>query len=75
MTGSVYQWLPRMTLGNVYDMDLKKNEALIKEVIIQAQGEVSPPVSWVLFIVLIHSTRWRWKNISRQSKKRGLAIP
>jgi len=30
----------RMTLGNVYDMDLKKNEALIKEVIIQAQGEV-----------------------------------
>ena len=30
-----------MTLGNVYDMDLKKNEALIKEVIIQAQGEVS----------------------------------
>jgi len=29
-----------MTLGNVYDMDLKKNEALIKEVIIQAQGEV-----------------------------------
>jgi len=30
-----------MTLGNVYDMDLKKNEALIKEVIIQAQGEAS----------------------------------
>jgi hypothetical protein len=30
-----------MTLGNVYDMDLKKNETLIKEVIIQAQGEVS----------------------------------
>ena len=29
-----------MTLGNVYDMDLKKNEVLIKEVIIQAQGEV-----------------------------------
>lgn len=29
-----------MTLGNVYDMDLKKNESLIKEVIIQAQGEV-----------------------------------
>ena len=29
-----------MTLGNVYDMDLKKNETLIKEVIIQAQGEV-----------------------------------
>ena len=29
-----------MTLGNVYDMDLKRNEVLIKEVIIQAQGEV-----------------------------------
>lgn len=31
---------PRMTLGHVYDLDLKKNENLIKEVIIQAQGEV-----------------------------------
>lgn len=30
-----------MTLGHVYDLDLKKNETLIKEVIIQAQGEVS----------------------------------
>lgn len=30
-----------MTLGHVYDLDLKKNEQLIKEVIIQAQGEVS----------------------------------
>lgn len=29
-----------MTLGHVYDLDLKKNENLIKEVIIQAQGEV-----------------------------------
>ena len=29
-----------MTLGHVYDMDLKKNENLIKDVIIQAQGEV-----------------------------------
>jgi len=29
-----------MTLGNVYDLDLKKNETLIKEVIFQAQGEV-----------------------------------
>ena len=29
-----------MTLGNVYDLDLKKNENLIKEVIVQAQGEV-----------------------------------
>lgn len=28
-----------MTLGHVYDLDLKKNET-IKEVIIQAQGEV-----------------------------------
>jgi dynein heavy chain 1, cytosolic len=30
-----------MTLGNVYDMDLKKNEAPIKAVIIQAQGEMA----------------------------------
>ena len=29
-----------MTLGHVYDMDLRRNENLIKEVIIQAQGEV-----------------------------------
>ena len=29
-----------MTLGHVYDMDLRKNENLIKEVIVQAQGEV-----------------------------------
>ena len=29
-----------MTLGHVYDLDPKKNEMLIKEVIIQAQGEV-----------------------------------
>ncbi|KAL5535276.1 DYN1_2 [Sanghuangporus sanghuang] len=33
--------LTTMTLGNVYDMDLKKNESLIKEVIIQAQGEMA----------------------------------
>jgi dynein heavy chain 1, cytosolic len=30
-----------MTLGNVYDLDLKKNESKIKDVIVQAQGEVS----------------------------------
>lgn len=29
-----------MTLGNVYDLDLKKNENPIREVIVQAQGEV-----------------------------------
>lgn len=29
-----------MTLGHVYDMDLRRNENIIKEVIIQAQGEV-----------------------------------
>ncbi|KAK7029674.1 dynein heavy chain [Paramarasmius palmivorus] len=33
--------LTLMTLGNVYDLDLKKNEAVIKEVIIQAQGEMA----------------------------------
>lgn len=29
-----------MTLGHVYDLDLKKNDTPIREVIIQAQGEV-----------------------------------
>ncbi|TFY72237.1 hypothetical protein EVG20_g758 [Dentipellis fragilis] len=33
--------LTLMTLGNVYDLDLKKNESLIKEVIVQAQGEMA----------------------------------
>ncbi|KAI0047641.1 dynein heavy chain protein 1 [Auriscalpium vulgare] len=33
--------LTLMTLGTVYDLDLKKNESLIKEVIIQAQGEMA----------------------------------
>jgi len=41
-----------MTLGNVYDMDLKKNEALIKEVIIQAQGEVGLPKARFALLVL-----------------------
>lgn len=30
-----------MTLGHVYDLDLKRNELVIKDVIIQAQGEVN----------------------------------
>jgi hypothetical protein len=29
-----------MNLGQVYDLDLKRNEHLIKEVVLQAQGEV-----------------------------------
>ncbi|KAF8602688.1 dynein heavy chain [Ceratobasidium sp. AG-I] len=33
--------LSQLTLGQVYDMDLKKNETLIKEVIMQAQGEMA----------------------------------
>ncbi|SJL06320.1 related to Cytoplasmic dynein 1 heavy chain 1 [Armillaria ostoyae] len=33
--------LTLMTLGHVYDLDLKKNETVIKEVIIQAQGEMA----------------------------------
>lgn len=35
------QGLSSLTLGQVYDLDLKKNETLIKEVLIQAGGEVS----------------------------------
>ncbi|KAH8834765.1 dynein heavy chain protein 1 [Flagelloscypha sp. PMI_526] len=30
-----------MTLGHVYDMDLKRNESIIREVIVQAQGEMA----------------------------------
>lgn len=30
-----------MTLGHVYDLDLKRNETQVKEVIIQAQGEMA----------------------------------
>ena len=30
-----------MTLGQVYDLDLKRNESLIKEVVMQAQGEMA----------------------------------
>jgi dynein heavy chain 1 len=33
-----------MTLGQVYELDLKRNESLIKEVTLQAQGEVSSQV-------------------------------
>jgi hypothetical protein len=43
----------RMTLGNVYDLDLKKNESKIKDVIIQAQGEVC----WLL-LSFVYSAYW-----------------
>ncbi|KAJ3856829.1 dynein heavy chain protein 1 [Lentinula lateritia] len=33
--------LTLMTLGHVYDLDLRRNETLIKEVIFQAQGEMA----------------------------------
>ncbi|XP_006454562.1 dynein heavy chain protein 1 [Agaricus bisporus var. bisporus H97] len=33
--------LSLMTLGHVYDLDLKRNETQVKEVIIQAQGEMA----------------------------------
>ncbi|KAF8887780.1 dynein heavy chain protein 1 [Infundibulicybe gibba] len=33
--------LTLMTLGHVYDLDLKRNESVIREVIIQAQGEMA----------------------------------
>jgi hypothetical protein len=42
-----------MTLGNVYDLDLKKNEIKIKDVIIQAQGEVCSPL-----LSFVYSTYW-----------------
>lgn len=45
-----------MTLGHVYDMDLRKNENTIKEVIVQAQGEVRSPVSKELSAFVDHWT-------------------
>ena len=42
-----------MTLGNVYDLDLKKNESKIKDVIIQAQGEVC-----LLLLPFVYTTYW-----------------
>jgi len=54
-----------MTLGHVYDLDLKKNETPIREVIVQAQGEVgdidaplTPPNNVFL--------RWPLKSISNK---------
>jgi dynein heavy chain 1 len=36
------QYTPsQMTLGSVWDLDLKRNEAVIKEIIVQAQGEMA----------------------------------
>lgn len=40
-----------MTLGHVYDLDLKKNESLIKETIIQAQGEVGLNNTLILVVI------------------------
>jgi hypothetical protein len=59
-----------MTLGHVYDLDLKKNETVIKEVIVQAQGEVSSSFSR-LVIRLTSGFRWLWKSTSSRSKKPG----
>jgi hypothetical protein len=42
-----------MTLGNVYDLDLKKNESKIKDVIIQAQGEVC-----LRLLSFVYSSYW-----------------
>lgn len=39
-----------MTLGHVYDMDLKRNESVIKEVFLQAQGEVSDALLLIINI-------------------------
>ena len=42
-----------MTLGHVYDLDLKRNETLIKEVIIQAQGEVCEIYSLITQLLIL----------------------
>lgn len=62
-----------MTLGHVYDLDLKKNESLIKEVIIQAQGEVSNLCYNIKFFS--NDIRWHWRSISNKSKRPGRVTP
>jgi hypothetical protein len=52
-----------MTLGNVYDMDLKKNDTVIKEVIMQAQGEVRRYCRHTKIFLPTHfPSRWLSKN-------------
>jgi len=59
-----------MTLGHVYDLDLKKNENLIKEVIVQAQGEVKKlnPADGIIAQL---NARWRSKNMSSKLRRPG----
>ncbi len=57
-----------MTLGHVYDMDLRKNENLIKEVIIQAQGEVSS-LLWLKLRYLIIASQMALEEYIRQVKE------
>lgn len=58
-----------MTLGHVYDLDLKKNENLIKEVIVQAQGEVKKlNPAWNIRLL---NARWRSKNLSNKLRRPG----
>ncbi|KAF8528024.1 dynein heavy chain protein 1 [Hysterangium stoloniferum] len=47
--------LSQMNLGHVYDLDLKKNETVIKEVIVQAQGEMA-------LEEYIHQVKETWTN-------------
>ena len=64
-----------MTLGHVYDLDLRRNEALIKEVIIQAQGEVCLfDVTNALCAYLTALIRWPSRSISDKSRKPGRHI-
>lgn len=57
----------------MYDLDLKRNETLIKEIIVQAQGEVCN-------LACLHSKltniiyRWAWKNTSNRSRRFGPII-
>lgn len=53
-----------MTLGNVYDLDLRKNENLIKEVIVQAQGEVCLGAYFTGMQAKGISLRWHSRSIS-----------
>lgn len=66
--------LCRMTLGTVYDLDLKKNESLIKEVIVQAQGEVCGVSALVARDAKYALHRWLWRSTLDRSRKSGLTI-
>lgn len=58
-----------MTLGHVYDLDLKKNETLIKEVIIQAQGEVRDLYFGIHIVLILTPMQMALEEYIKQVKE------